>query len=194
MTRVCVFCGANPGNDPRYAEAAKGLGAALAREGIGLVYGGGNVGLMGVLADTVLAAEGEVIGVIPQALVDREVAHRGITSLRVVSTMHERKALMADLADGGFIALPGGLGTLEELFEVWTWGQLGYHAKPVGILDVGDYYRGLLAFLDTATGAGFVGPEHRAMLLVDTSPGALLARFRTAPSAAPPPRLRGALP
>jgi len=176
--RVCVFCGSNVGRDPGYAAAARALGATLAREGIGLVYGGSKVGLMGAVADAALGAGGEVIGVMPQALVDIEVAHRGLTSLRVVASMHERKALMSELADGGYIALPGGLGTLEELFEVWTWGQLGYHAKPVGLLEVSGYYRALLGFLDTAVASGFLSTKHRAMLLVDTEPRALVARLR----------------
>jgi uncharacterized protein (TIGR00730 family) len=133
---------------------------------------------MGAVADAALAAGGRVIGVIPRHLVDREAAHPGLTQLHFTETMHERKALMSELTDGGFIALPGGLGTLEELFEVWTWGQLGYHPKPVALLDVGGFYQGMLAFLDTAVAAGFVTPEHRAMLLVDTEPRALVARLR----------------
>jgi hypothetical protein len=175
---VCVFCGSNVGRDPKYVEVARALGETLASEGIGLVYGGGKVGLMGAVADAALAAGGRVTGVMPKALVDKEIAHTGLTSLRVVGSMHERKALMSELADGGYIALPGGLGTFEELFEVWTWGQLGYHLKPVGMLDAGGFYGPLLAFLDTAVAAGFVTAEHRAMLLVDTDPRSLVARLR----------------
>jgi uncharacterized protein (TIGR00730 family) len=176
---VCVFCGSNLGRDPRHAEAARALGTTLAEGGIGLVYGGGKVGLMGTVADAALAAGGTVIGVIPRSLVDKEVEHTGLTSLRVVGSMHERKAMMSDLADGGYIALPGGLGTFEELFEVWTWAQLGYHPKPVGMLNVGGFYDPLLAFLDTTVTQGFVKPEHRDMLLVDTEPRSLLARLES---------------
>ncbi len=176
MRRVCVYAGSNAGTRPEYAEAAELLAAALVRRGLGIVYGGGNVGLMGVLADTALEAGGEVIGVIPEALLAREVGHRDVTELRVVSSMHERKAMMADLADG-FIALPGGVGTLEELIEVVTWSQLGLHAKPCGLLDTEGFYRGLLDFLDHAVGEGFIREEHRAMLLVDDDPDRLLDRF-----------------
>jgi hypothetical protein len=176
---VCVFCGSNVGRDPRYVETARGLGTALAEEGIGLVYGGGKVGLMGTVADAALAAGGTVIGVIPKSLVDFEVEHKGLTSLHVVGSMHERKAMMSDLADGGYIALPGGLGTFEELFEVWTWAQLGYHPKPVGMLNVAGYYDGLLTFLDTTVTSGFVTRGHRDMLLVDTEPRSLVARLRS---------------
>ncbi len=182
---ICVFCGSNAGRDPRYVTAAKALGLTLAREGIGLVYGGAKVGLMGAIADAVLEAGGKVTGVMPKALVDREVAHPGLTRLHVVASMHERKALMSELADGGYIALPGGLGTLEELFEVWTWAQLGYHAKPVGLLDVAGFYGGLLAFVDTTVAAGFVTTEQRALLLVDTEPHALVARLRDLCASAP---------
>src|SRR6185503_14872599 len=146
MSRLCVFCGSSPGHDPAYGAAAAQLGRVLAERGIGLVYGGGRVGLMGILADAALAAGGEVIGVIPQALLDREIGHRGLTQLRVVDSMHSRKALMGDLADG-FIALPGGIGTLEELFEVWTWAQLGLHRKPCGLLDANGFYAPLVDFL-----------------------------------------------
>ncbi len=174
--RVCVFCGSSSGARPAYAAAARELGELLARHGIGLVYGGGDVGLMGVLADSALAAGGEVIGVIPQALADREVAHGGLTALHVVRTMHERKQMMHDLSDG-FIALPGGLGTLEEFFEVLTWGQLGMHAKPCGILDVEGYYEPLLALLDRAVDDQLLKPENRAMLIYDTSAERLLDRM-----------------
>jgi len=176
MKRICVFCGASPGRDPRHAEAAGLLGRTLAARGLGLVYGGGSVGLMGVVADAVLAAGGEVVGVIPQVLQIRELAHQGLSELRVVGSMHERKALMADLSDG-FVALPGGMGTLEELAEILTWSQLGLHQKPVGLLDVAGYYRPLTDFFDHAMAAGFVRPEHRAMLMVEAEPVALLERF-----------------
>ena len=173
---VCVFCGSSAGNDPRFARAASEFGALLAREGITLVYGGGHVGLMGILADAVLANGGKVIGVIPRALWDREVGHRNLTELHVVETMHERKTLMASLADA-FVALPGGLGTLEEIFEVWTWAQLGIHDKPVGFLDVDGFYAPLLAFLDYGVDAGFVRAPHRAMAIVDADGESLLRRM-----------------
>lgn len=173
---ICVFCGSNAGNDPRFAAAAREFGALLAKEGIALVYGGGHVGLMGVLADAVLANGGKAIGVIPRALWDREVGHRGLTELHIVETMHERKAMMASLADA-FVALPGGLGTLEEIFEVWTWAQLGIHRKPVGFLDAEGFYRSLLEFLDRAVDAGFVRAQHRAIAIVDADPAALLQRL-----------------
>ena len=160
MDRLCVFSGSSPGAHPDYAEAARELGRSLAERGIGLVYGGAHVGLMGVLADSALESGGEVVGVIPQALVEREIAHPGVSDLRVVGTMHERKALMADLADG-FIALPGGTGTLDELFEVYTWTQLGLHSKPLGLLDVRGYYAQLAAFLDHAVQERFLTAEHR---------------------------------
>jgi uncharacterized protein (TIGR00730 family) len=173
---VCVFCGSNAGNDPRFAAAARDFGALLATEGIALVYGGGSVGLMGVVADAVLANGGKAIGVIPRALWDREVGHRNLTELHIVETMHERKAMMASLADA-FVALPGGLGTLEEIFEVWTWAQLGIHAKPVGFLDAEGFYGPLLEFLDRAVDAGFVRAQHRAVAIVDADPAALLRRL-----------------
>ena len=173
---VCVFCGSSAGKDPRFAQAASEFGALLAREGITLVYGGGHVGLMGILADAVLANGGKVVGVIPRALWDREVGHRNLTELHVVETMHERKALMASLADA-FVALPGGLGTLEEIFEVWTWAQLGIHDKPVGFLDVDGFYAPLLAFLDHGVEAGFVRAPHRAMAIVDADGASLLRRI-----------------
>jgi uncharacterized protein (TIGR00730 family) len=160
------------------------LGRGLAAAGIGLVYGGASVGLMGRLADSALAAGGEVVGVIPRAMVDLEVAHHGLADLRVVGSMHERKALMADLADA-FIALPGGLGTLDELFEILTWAQLGLHHKPIGLLDVDDYFAPLLAFLDGAVRARFLAAEHRRMLLVGDSPEALLDAFRAYEAPAP---------
>lgn len=168
MTRFTVFCGSSFGFDPVYRDVAAGLGRELAGAGIGLVYGGGNVGLMGALADAALEAGGEVIGVIPRALVEREVAHAGCTELLVTANMHERKALMAERADG-FIALPGGIGTMEELFEVWTWGQLGWHPKPCALLNVGGYYDGLIAFLDNMVMQGFLTKDHRDMLIVAES-------------------------
>jgi uncharacterized protein (TIGR00730 family) len=176
MNRLCVFCGSSVGNDPAYRTLAAELGRTLARRGVTVVYGGGRVGLMGVLADAALADGGEVIGVIPQALMDRELGHVGLTELHVVESMHARKALMAELADG-FVALPGGLGTLEELFEVWTWAQLGMHRKPCGLLDTGDFFAPLVGFLDQLVAHGFVGAAHRAMLTVATSPHELLERF-----------------
>ena len=172
--RLCVFSGSSPGRLPDYAEGAARLGEALARAGVGVVYGGSNVGLMGILADAALARGGEVIGVIPRSLVEREVAHTGLADLRVVESMHQRKALMAELADG-FVALPGGLGTLEELFEVWTWAQLGHHRKPCALLNIGGYYDPLAAFLDHAVAERFVRPAHRAMLIVESDVEALLA-------------------
>jgi len=176
MRRVCVYAGSNPGVDPVYADAARALATTLAERGIGLVYGGGKVGLMGVLADTVLAAGGEAIGVMPQALIDREIGHRGLTELRVVGSMHERKALMAELSDA-FVAVPGGIGTLEELIEVYTWSQLGIHQKACGVLNVRGYYDHLAAFLDHAVTQGFLRPQHRAVLSVAGEPAELLDRL-----------------
>ena len=176
MERLCVFCGSSLGHDPAYAVAAAQLGRMLAQRGIGLVYGGGRVGLMGVLADAALAAGGEVIGVIPQALLERELGHRGLTELRVVDSMHARKALMGELA-GGFIALPGGIGTLEELFEVWSWAQLGLHRKPCGLLDVDGFFARLVGFLDGQVEEGFIHPAYRAMLAVASTPEELLDAF-----------------
>ncbi|MBY0495653.1 MAG: TIGR00730 family Rossman fold protein [Cyanobacteria bacterium] len=173
MRRICVFCGSNVGIRDIYRDSAVATGTLLARRGIGLVYGGGNVGLMGVIADAALAAGGEVIGVIPQALKDREVAHTGIRDLRVVDSMHTRKAMMADLADA-FIAMPGGVGTFEELFEAITWTQLGLHRKPCGLLNVGGFYTPLVAFIDQAVTEGFIKPVHRKMIVVDDNPERLL--------------------
>lgn len=175
--RICVFCGSNFGRLPAYGEAATFLGRTLAREGIGLVYGGASVGLMGAVADAVLATGGEAIGVLPQALKDKELAHPGLTELHVVASMHERKAMMADLSDG-FIALPGGVGTLEELFEIWTWAQLGFHKKPCGVLNVAGFYDRLAGFLDHVADQAFMKSENRAMLLADDDPVRLLAAFR----------------
>ncbi len=176
MDRICVYAGSNHGNDPAYAEAAAALARTLAERGIGVVYGGGKVGLMGVVADTALAAGAEVIGVMPQDLIDREIGHEGLTELRVVGSMHERKAQMAELSDG-FIALPGGAGTLEELIEVYTWSQLGLHRKPMGVLDVRGYYDGLAALLDHAVQEGFLREQHRAALHVAEDAEELLERF-----------------
>jgi uncharacterized protein (TIGR00730 family) len=176
IRRICVFCGSNRGHDGVYVDAARSLGRLFAREGIGLVYGGGSVGLMGELADAVLGAGGEVTGVIPHALWAREVGHRGLTDLRIVDTMHERKAMMADLSDA-FIALPGGLGTFEEIFEIWTWAQLGLHAKPLGFLDVNGFYAPLMQFLDRAMKERFVRDEHRAIAMVERDAEVLLQRF-----------------
>ena len=173
MKRVCVFSGSSPGADPAYRAAATDLGRHLAERGIELVYGGAHVGLMGVLADAALAAGGRVIGVIPRSLVEREIAHPGLGDLRVVDSMHERKAQMAELADA-FVALPGGVGTLEELFEVYTWNQLGLHAKPLGLLNVRGYFDGLVRFLDHAVEERFITRESRAMLLVGEDLDALL--------------------
>ena len=176
MKRICVFAGSSPGSRKAYLAAAQELGRALVRRQIGLVYGGARVGLMGALADAVLAAHGHVTGVIPEALAVKEVAHEGLSDLRVVTSMHERKALMADLSDG-FIAIPGGWGTLEEFFEVLTWAQLGLHQKPCGLLNVEGFYDGLLSFLDHAIDERFVKPENRSMVIVATSSDALLERF-----------------
>ena len=170
---VCVFCGSAKGVDSAYLDAASAFAREAVRRGLRLVYGGASVGLMGALADAALAAGGEVIGVIPRALVDREIAHRGLTELRVVATMHERKGMMAELADA-FVALPGGLGTLEELFEIWTWGMLGFHDKPYGVLDTGGYYAPLVRFLDHARDQGFIPRSQRAMLSEHGTPAGLL--------------------
>ena len=176
MRRICVFCGASSGRLPAYAAAARSLGATLAGRGLGLVYGGGRVGLMGAVADAALAGGGEVIGVIPQELVDRELAHAGLTELHIVSSLHERKARMADLADG-FIALPGGFGTLDELLEQLTWSQLGLHAKPIGLFDVEDYWRPLIALARHATEEGFVRESDLAAIAVGGDAEGLLDRL-----------------
>jgi uncharacterized protein (TIGR00730 family) len=178
MHRICVFCGSSPGNAPAYAALAQSVGEGLARRGIGVVYGGGRVGLMGVVADSAVDAGGEVIGVIPQAMVDRELAHRGVSELRIVGTLHERKAVMAELSDA-FIALPGGLGTLEELAEVVSWAQLGLHAKPIGLLGVGGYWADLLRWLDGAVAAGFIASANRGLILEASNLDELLAHFGT---------------
>jgi uncharacterized protein (TIGR00730 family) len=173
MKRICVFCGSSPGGRPEYRAAAEEMGAELVRRNIGLVYGGGNVGLMGMIADAVLRAGGEAVGVIPEHLMAREVGQRGLTKLHVVGSMHERKALMADMSDA-FIALPGGFGTLEEFCEVVTWTQLGLHAKPCGILNVLGYYSPLLAMFDHAAEERFLKPENRALVLAAESAVELL--------------------
>ena len=173
MRSVCVFCGSSDGIRPAYRAAAERMAAALVRRGLRLVYGGGRVGLMGTLADATLAAGGEVIGVIPEALVSKELAHRGLSDLRIVGTMHERKALMADLSDG-FVTLPGGFGTLEEFLEVLSWAQLSIHAKPCGLLDIEDYYGPMIELFDRAVIEGFVVPEHRALVLTERDPNLLL--------------------
>jgi uncharacterized protein (TIGR00730 family) len=170
---ICVFCGAATGHDPAHLDAARVVGDMLARRGIVLVYGGGNVGLMGALADAVLDAGGQAIGVIPQQLVDREIAHAGLTELHVVKDLHQRKARMAELADA-FLTLPGGIGTMEELFEVWSWGKLGLHSKPCGLLNVNGYFDSLRTLADQMVTEGFLEPEYREMLLIQEQPGVLL--------------------
>ena len=178
LRRVCVFCGSSSGNRPEYAAATTQMATELVARNLTLVYGGARVGLMGLLADSVLDAGGEVVGVIPQALVDREIAHRGLTELRVVQSMHERKAVMADLADA-FVALPGGLGALEQFLEIVTWAQLGMHAKPCGILNVAGYYDTLDAFLDHAVREGFIAEAHHDLILIDDDPRRLLQRLKS---------------
>jgi len=174
--RLGVFCASSPGSRPVYTDAAQAMGALLAERGIGLVYGGGNVGLMGVVADAALAAGGEVIGVIPRSLFEREIAHTGLTDLRIVHSMHERKAMMADLSDA-FIAMPGGVGTLEEFFEAVTWTQLGLHQKACGLLDVDGFYAPLVSFLDRVVQEGFVRTGHRGIVVTDSDPGGLLDKL-----------------
>jgi uncharacterized protein (TIGR00730 family) len=173
MRRLCVFCGSSSGNRADYREAARRLGELLAGRGVGLVFGAGHIGLMGVVADAVLAGGGEALGVIPQALVDKELAHGRLTALHVVETMHRRKALMADLADG-FAALPGGYGTADELFEILTWAQLGLHTKPIGLLNVSGFFDPLLAWIDQCVREGFIRPEHRETLQIASDPVSLL--------------------
>jgi uncharacterized protein (TIGR00730 family) len=187
VQRVCVFCGSSPGARPEYTDATEDFGQLLVEQGVTLVFGGATVGLMGRLADTVLSEGGEAIGVIPQSLVEREIAHLGLTDLHVVDTMHERKQRMADLADA-FVALPGGLGTLDELFEIYTWAQLGMHRKPIGIVNVGGYFDGLLSFLEHAVDERFVREDHRAMLIVESDPAALLERLQSFDPAAVTPK------
>jgi uncharacterized protein (TIGR00730 family) len=175
--RIAIYCGSSRGLDPIYATAAAEMAAYLAKQGIGIVYGGGNVGIMGVIADAALAAGGEVIGVIPESLLAKELGHGGVTELHVTRTMHERKQKMVDLSDA-FIALPGGFGTLDELFETLTWLQLGFHGKPVGLLNVAGFFDHLLTFLDHMSTTGFLKPEHRSSLITETDPEALLQAIR----------------
>ena len=176
MKRVAVYCGSRFGGDPLYPAVARDVGRTLAERGLGVVYGGGRLGLMGAVADAALDAGGEVFGVIPEVLVEAEAAHPGLTQLHVVPGMHERKARMTELADA-FVTLPGGIGTMDELFEALSWGLLGYHAKPVGLLDVGGYYRDLVSFMDGMTAAGFLRPEHRENLVVADEIGTLLDKL-----------------
>ncbi|MFT5114458.1 MAG: hypothetical protein ACI8P9_003795 [Parasphingorhabdus sp.] len=176
MKRICIYCGSSLGRNPAYIKAARTMANALVKLGIGVTYGGARIGIMGEVADTVLAGGGEVIGVMPRSLVDREIAHSGLTDLHIVDSMHERKSLMADLSDG-FIALPGGIGTLEELFESLTWSQLGIHNKPCGLLNTVQYYDKLCGFLDHATSEQFVKPAHRSLLLVEAEPELLIQRM-----------------
>jgi uncharacterized protein (TIGR00730 family) len=184
LRHVCVFCGSAPGRRDLYAKAAQTLGQALVQRGLGLVYGGGHIGLMGILADAVMAAGGRAVGVIPRSLVDKELAHSGLTELHIVGTMHERKALMADLSDA-FIALPGGFGTADELFEILTWAQLGVHAKPIGLLNVAGFFDPLLAWLDDTVREGFLRPPHRGVLQTCQDPGHLLEVLLDYPSRQP---------
>jgi uncharacterized protein (TIGR00730 family) len=178
MERICVYCASNDGARPEYLESARATGRLLAERGIAVVYGGGRTGLMGALADAALAAGGEVVGVMPHALVEREVAHHGLTSLQVVDTMHERKSMLAEMADA-FIALPGGLGTLEELFETWTWAQLGVHRKPVALLDVSSYWKPLVQFMAHVEAEGFLRGTPQEWLVVDSDPTRLLDKLTT---------------
>lgn len=178
MEAICVYCGSNAGVREAYADAARAFGRMLAENGITLVYGGASIGVMGQVADAALEAGGKVIGVIPRALAIKEVSHEGLTELHIVGSMHERKAMMAQLSDG-FVALPGGIGTFEELFEIWTWGQLGIHSKPCGLLNVAGFYDPLIDFLDRAVVEGFLKPDVRGMLMTETSPATLIERFRS---------------
>jgi len=174
--RICIFTGSSPGDRPEYADAARELARVLVERGYGLVYGGGNIGLMSVIADAVLERAGEVVGVIPEFLVGKELAHRGLTELRVVKSMHDRKAVMAELSDG-FMGLPGGIGTMEEFFEVLSWAQLDLHDKPCGLLNTRGYYNDIVGFLDRAVAEGFLKAKHRTLLLVGDTPAKLLDRF-----------------
>lgn len=177
MKSLCIFCGSSSGANSDYIETARALGLLLASHGITLVYGGASIGLMGEIANTVLAENGQVIGVMPQSLVDREVAHHSLSDLKIVQSMHERKAVMAECSDG-FIALPGGMGTLEELFEVLTWAQLGFHSKPCGLLNIASYYDQLISFLDHTVDEKFVRPAHRDMIHVSDNPTTLLTAMQ----------------
>ena len=176
MKNICVYCGSSPGRLEAYSDTARSLAQALVERDLGLVYGGPSVGILGLGADSVLQLGGRVVGVIPEALAKKELAHKSLTELHVTPSMHARKTLMAELSDG-FIALPGGIGTFEEIFEIWTWAQLGFHAKPCGLLNVAGYYDGLIAFLDHAVAEQFVKPLHRSILSVEQEPNALLDRF-----------------
>jgi uncharacterized protein (TIGR00730 family) len=186
LSSLCVYCGSSRGRADAYAEAARLLARAMVERGIRLIYGGGSVGIMAAVADEVLRLGGEAVGVIPEALKRKELAHSGLTELHVTSSMHARKTLMAELADA-FVALPGGIGTLEEIFEIWTWAQLGFHHKPCGVLNVAGYYDALIAFLDHATRERFVRSEHRNMLAVDSDPNALLGRLASYAGPVVPP-------
>lgn len=179
LRSLCIYCGSAPGVQPLYADMARALGRAMVRQNIALVYGGGSVGLMGIIADAVMRQGGSATGVIPQILMDKEVGHHGLTALHVVKDMHERKAMMAELSDG-FIAMPGGFGTLEELFEILTWAQLGLHTKPIGLLNVNGYYDGLISFIDYQVAQGFLKPIHAARLLPATQPDVLLEKMAQA--------------
>jgi len=185
---LCVYCGSRPGNDPRFADAARAVGSWIGRHGGQLVYGGGNNGLMGLVADATLQAGGQVVGIIPESLVIKEFAKRDCTELHVVQTMHERKRMMAERADA-FLALPGGIGTFEELFEVWTWRQLGYHDKPVGLLNVAGYYDALLSFMGQTVNAGFVGPWQMELIQTSDDAADLLPALVQAAGFTPPTRL-----
>jgi len=176
INSICIYCGSSPGRSEAYASAAYSLAGSLVSRNIRLVYGGASIGIMGMVADQVLKLGGQVVGVIPKALAHKEVAHQHLTELHVTQSMHERKMLMAELSDG-FIALPGGIGTLEELFEIWTWAQLGFHHKPCGLLNVAGYYDALIQFLDHVLAEQFVNEHHRSMLMVETNPEALLDRY-----------------
>jgi len=185
VKRLAVYCGASMGADPAFAATAKALGEEMARRGIGLVYGGGRLGLMGVVADAVMSNGGEAYGVIPQALVDIEVAHTGLTELHTVTSMHERKAKMTELTDA-FVAIPGGVGTLDELFEAWSWNALGYHAKPFALLNVSGFWDGMISFLDNVAASGFMSPARRGQLLVADTIGGVIEQLDAAIGAAEP--------
>ncbi|HVG20131.1 MAG TPA: TIGR00730 family Rossman fold protein [Blastocatellia bacterium] len=178
MKRICVFCGSSSGASPAYLESARRLGEIIAGKGIGLVYGGAKCGLMGAVANAAIENGGEVIGVIPEALIEKEIAHVGVSDLRIVGSMHERKMLMSDLADA-FIAMPGGMGTMEEFCEILTWAQLGLHKKPCGLLNVEDYYHHLISFFDHAVAERFVKPEHRSLIVIDEEPQRLIERLES---------------